>query len=952
MPRTRRSGGRRRSRPARRVGGRGRLRVAVAVPAAFRSAARAVGDSAAGVRVRRVVDVVDWRLVIAFALLAVAAGTRFYNLADDGLGYDEAIAALNSRGSLSDVLRDTRFINSSPILYPLISWAVQLVNSTAFSVRMISAAASVGTVAVLLFALPRVGISRKAAFAAALLATLSERAIGYAQSVREYSADMLVAALLVVGVLRLLRNGDVRLLCAALFVAPLVQYGLIIAGAGAGATVALWAAFGGASPFSGGDGRSRASAALVWAKRWAKAALPPAASFIAGCAVTYAVTMRFHLGKTHLRTGYADGLYQGAPGDAGAMLDFAASRIWAMLNWHLPASLAAVGAAAFALSFVVLAVRRRRVETAAFALVALTVLAAVGAALLARYPLGEIRANVYLGSAVFIGAGLGLAAFADAVGALTRRRWTAGALIAIIAAGAALAGADEIRSANPYRTIYNIESILSVLEERARPADLVYATDYAAPKAEFYLADGKPPNYRYGTRRCDDPLNEGCFAEIAEAAREMGGAERIWIIHYAHDRIHKDMRNALAGGEYAEAGEGSSRLFLVDSEADVALLASAGDVAENAARRLDERFAEITAAEPDMRGGFDVYADGDSVIYAKSPCSEDDTRGRFRLSVVPADERDLPEGARVSGQESLNFSFSVEGSLFDGKCLIRMPLPNYAVGAVGVGQWGAEVSDWTGAIRFEAGLDALRAAYRETRTAAPAARSVFDVYLNEDDSLTYVKEPCSEDDTRGRFLLAAFPVNESDLSESARESGAAHNAHNFEFPMRGDMFDGVCAARAALPDYPLAQVQTGQWIPGGSVIWSERILFDGYFEKYRAALSEVSGRTPAISSVFDVYADGDSLTYVKEPCGEYDTRGRFMLAAFPENESDLTESARESGLSHNPLNFDFHDRGALLDGVCVAAVPLPEYPIREIDTGQWLPGDAQIWSARIEMGGR
>ena len=280
-----------------------------------------------------------------------------------------------------------------------------------------------------------------------------------------------------------------------------------------------------------------------------------------------------------------------------------------------------------------------------------------------------------------------------------------------------------------------------------------------------------------------------------------------------------------------------------------------------------------------------------------------------------------------------------------------MLLPNYDVGAVGVGQWNTGGADWSGAVRFDAGLDALREAYGATLAAEPAARSVFDVYLNGD-SLTYVKEPCSEDDARGRFLLAAFPVDEADLTEGARESGAAQNSLNFDFPLRGDVFDGRCVARAALPDYPLAQVQTGQWIPGASVIWSERILFDGYFEKYRAALSEVSGRTPAASSVFDVYADGGALTYVKEPCEEYDTQGRFLLAAFPADEADLTDAARESGLEHNPLNFDFLDRGALLDGACVAVVPLPEYPIEAVETGQWLPGNAPIWSERIEIGKR
>ena len=938
MPKTRR---RRSARGARRARGRGARRF-VAVPSAFRGAARAVREQPAVARALRMGRRVDWYIAAALALTAVAAGLRFYNLADDGLGYDESVAALNSRGSLSEVLRDTRHINSSPILYPLVLWAVQLVNSSAFSVRMVPAAASAAMVAVLLFALPRAGVSRKAAFVAALLATFSSQTIVYAQDVREYSVDALIAAAMVVGVLRLLRNGDLRLLCAALFVAPLVQYGLIIAGACAAATVAVWSAFGGAAS---------AKTPLERAMRWAKCAVPPAAFFIAGFAITYALTMRSHLGKRHLPILYADGLYQGELGDAAAMLDFAASQTWAMLNWHLPASAAAVGIALFAPAFAFAALRRRRLEAAALSLFALTISAAVCAALLARYPLGEFRVNTYLGPAVFIGAGLGLAMAADALGALTRRRWTASALIVLIAAGAALADIADMRSENPYRTGSNIKEAISTLEERAKPGDLIYASDDEAPKAEFYLGDDKPPNWRYGTKRCSDPLNDGCFSEIADAAREMGGADRIWILYYTFDRIHKDMRNALAGGEYADVGEGVSRLLLVDGESDVALLSAGGDVAENAARRLDERFAEITASQPDMRGGFDVYADGESVIYAKSPCAEEDTRGRFRLSVAPAYQRDLPAESRLSGQESLNFSFNIEGSLFNGKCLIRIPLPDYPVGAVGVGQWNTGGADWTGAIRFDAGLDELREIRRAALASEPALRSNFDVYLNGD-SLIFLKEPCSESDTRGRFQLAAFPVDDADLPEDARLNGAAHVAFNFEFPMRGAAFDGGCVARASLPEYPLAQIQTGQWIPGGSAIWGERILFDGYFEKYGAALSAISGKTPAARSVFDLYADDNSLTYAKQPCYERDTQGRFLLTAFPSDPANLTEGARESGLDHNSLNFDFRDRGALLDGACVAVVPLPEYPIDAIETGQWLPGNAPIWSARIEMGGR
>lgn len=64
--------------------------------------------------------------------------------------------------------------------------------------------------------------------------------------------------------------------------------------------------------------------------------------------------------------------------------------------------------------------------------------------------------------------------------------------------------------------------------------------------------------------------------------------------------------------------------------------------------------------------------------------------------------------------------------------------------------------------------------------------------------------------------------------------------------------------------------------------------------------------------------------YVRETCAEGDTRGRFLLSAFPSDASDLTESARESGSAHDSLNFDFADRGAAFDGKCEAITALPD----------------------------
>ena len=102
------------------------------------------------------------RLVLAafVCLLVVAAGLRFYDLPGHSVWYDEAVAANNSSGTLSEVIPNTRHRNSSPILYPLALWAVQKVDVSAFSIRILPATASVLTVAALLFLLPRAGVNR------------------------------------------------------------------------------------------------------------------------------------------------------------------------------------------------------------------------------------------------------------------------------------------------------------------------------------------------------------------------------------------------------------------------------------------------------------------------------------------------------------------------------------------------------------------------------------------------------------------------------------------------------------------------------------------------------------------------------------------------------------------------------------------------------------------------
>ena len=110
------------------------------------------------------------------------------------------------------------------------------------------------------------------------------------------------------------------------------------------------------------------------------------------------------------------------------------------------------------------------------------------------------------------------------------------------------------------------------------------------------------------------------------------------------------------------------------------------------------------ASEPVARADFDVYLDGDALIYVKDPCAAGDARGRFLLSVFPESRGDLPQKFRELGHESLNFNFDDYGAAFNGKCVIMRALPGYPIASVETGQWvpgGASL--WRA--EFEVGVD-------------------------------------------------------------------------------------------------------------------------------------------------------------------------------------------------------------------------------------------------------
>ena len=408
-------------------------------------------------------------------------------------------------------------------------------------------------------------------------------------------------------------------------------------------------------------------------------------------------------------------------------------------------------------------------------------------------------------------------------------------------------------------------------------------------------------------------------------------------------------RMSRSGGEYEERPAiwtrevyGVPLVAVLDARAD----------SEAAHRAI---YAAARASPPDASaGGFDLYADGGKLVYAKENCGEEDTRGAFVLSVFPAEQSGvLANLARNDGWErlSLEFDFHRYGALLDGKCVIVRDLPDYRISHIETAQYQppGERALWSAKIRLDGYYDRYRDALASL-SSDPAIRSDFDVYL-EGGALTYVKSPCGESDARGRFFLSVFPADPSDLPQSARDAGLAHQPLNFDFERgAGAIFDGKCAVFRELPEYRISRIETGQWLPGEGELWRGAITLDGYYDRYREALASLAGEQPAMRSGFDVHMGDGTLTYVKSSCGESDARGRFFLSVFPANPNDLPQSARDAGFEHEPLNFDFAQYGAVFDGKCVIIRDLPDYPISRIETGQWIEGEGELWSGRIVVG--
>lgn len=201
-------------------------------------------------------------------------------------------------------------------------------------------------------------------------------------------------------------------------------------------------------------------------------------------------------------------------------------------------------------------------------------------------------------------------------------------------------------------------------------------------------------------------------------------------------------------------------------------------------------------------------------------------------------------------------------------------------------------------------------------------------------------------DLQGAFFLRFYPAEPNDLPDNRRRFG--YDETSFRFLQRGSLFDGRCAAHIDLPDYPVLNVAARQFYYYGNELRWERI-FPLDAETRYAAYESAVGREPDIRSAFDLYLDKEArtLAYVREPCDLSDAVRKFFAHVAPLSLGDLPEGREEAGFDN--LDFQFLTQGIVFEGKCVAILPLPEYDIASVSTGQFVSGEGKIWEATVPV---
>jgi uncharacterized membrane protein len=412
-------------------------------------------------------------VITALLILIIAAGLRIYHLGQRSLWFDEALTANVSRGTVSEAIEETRTRGSSPILYPYILYLVEKVGKSADMVRAPSLLASLLAVVVML-AMVRTKIRPSAVLFAAAILAMSASQVRYAQEVREYSLAVLCAAVMIYDLLRWEAVGSRDRypiwLYVMLFVAPLVQYGLVFISFAILGTMVV-----------------RAISIREDNFRFRQVVLG-SLCLAAGGLLSYLLTLRYQFqpgrGQWYLATNYYDPKTMG-------LIKFVGENSKQLMSFFVPGQVVAVCFLLAAVFFCWRQARARRIETVTL-IVFLSFALTIGAAVVKAYPYGGIRQCLFLAPGFILFAGMAFDSAVQLLPGRLRQPAVFAVLVLIL-----LSGYRGLLKQWPYKEYEDTVSILKELSRSSLPADEVWVNHDAVEAVDFYL-QGRDRRFVYG----------------------------------------------------------------------------------------------------------------------------------------------------------------------------------------------------------------------------------------------------------------------------------------------------------------------------------------------------------------------------------------------------------------------------------------------------------------------
>ena len=365
-----------------------------------------------------------------------------------------------------------------------------------------------------------------------------------------------------------------------------------------------------------------------------------------------------------------------------------------------------------------------------------------------------------------------------------------------------------------------------------------------------------------------------------------------------------------------------------------------------AAAAYGELYRPAVAGEPIIRADYNVYRQGQRLTFVKENCPPAAADAEFSARLFPPYPERLPPHLWNPGSY---VTFQSRRVQLGDICLAVIQLPDYAEGDLIL----SRRNGWDyrpGALPLWAelyslsrpGLGEVIAEYR--RKGPPVAANAFEVFLDRAggrNRLIYAKRDCTRAEYQARVTLHIYPVDLADLPAGRR--GGGFDNRDFLSDYYGGRPRGECVAIVPLPDYPIAAIRTGQ-----AGAWEVNLYPPAAGDYLRAVYADLADRPPAARGVFDLYLQDSRLIYLRETCDAGDTAAGFFLHILPADVAALPAERRAAGFAN--LDFVFERWGGPFDGKCVAAVPLPAYPIQTIRTGQHLPGQGELWAAELAVG--